>query len=707
MQAIDNKKYLFSWHAVCLPHDWEAKQTAVMQMPYNIYFIGFTLQDKKAKLQSITTFDVFDTLITRAVADPSAVYLLLGRRLSNLRLIRCTPEAFAHARMYAGRCAWRNAAGHEPTLAQVYGELRASLQLTAEQMTQLMNLELELESQLIRVVPDGKDRVQEARRKGHRVVFVSDMYVSSRFIKELLTKYSRWSEGDGIYVSCEHGKSKRSGGLFQELLKREDVVPSAVCHVGNDLKADIEAPKRMGFQVDPFLLANVNRYERILESHSFATEGLTSVMAGASRLARLNISATTPKEEALRDVAAGVIAPLLVGFTLWILHRAQKLGLKRLYFLSRDGQILLEIARTLRDRLNLDCELRYLYGSREAFSLPSIIEANEEELSQVCFGGFSSVRSLLSRAHIEPEEIEESLESIGLGENSWRQTLNADECRALYRLMLQDRSIKELILEKAAEHRALLIEYMQQEGMFDPIEWGIVDLGWRGTIQNALNRVLATEGRKVPIGLYFGVRHNSQSRPLDSREAYFFDERFGWGLLHIFPRYGLLRVLEAFCYADHGTVIDFKENCQKVQPVLKDKNNQQLMDWGLPLIRKTVGFFAENLLLDPNLVSLETDVRGATADTLKAFWLTPTTAEAMAFGGLPYDVGYGKSSYQLPFARRYQWKHVIGSFWSGNEGREHPAMWEEGSFALTPYPVRYALKGAIRLSRALMEHQRH
>ena len=102
--------------------------------------------------------------------------------------------------------------------------------------------------------------------------------------------------------------------LFKELLRRQGVSSKAVSHCGNDYKSDVMAARRVGLTPQPFLEGNLNRFEKILASYSLATEGLSSVMAGASRLARLKISASFAEEEALRDVAAGVAAPILVGF---------------------------------------------------------------------------------------------------------------------------------------------------------------------------------------------------------------------------------------------------------------------------------------------------------------------------------------------------------------------------------------------------------
>jgi len=88
----------------------------------------------------IASFDVFDTVLTRAVGSPSSVFLLLGRRLKNMSLIPCTPEAFGRARTEAGRRAHKNALtlNSLPTLRQIYAELGTALRLTEEQRDHLL-----------------------------------------------------------------------------------------------------------------------------------------------------------------------------------------------------------------------------------------------------------------------------------------------------------------------------------------------------------------------------------------------------------------------------------------------------------------------------------------------------------------------------------------------------------------------------------------
>ena len=54
--------------------------------------------------------------------------------------------------------------------------------------------------------------------------------------------------------------------------------------------------------------------------------------------------------------------PALAGYVLWVLERSFEMGLKRLYFISRDGEIMLEMAQRLLPAFWPDAtmELRYL-----------------------------------------------------------------------------------------------------------------------------------------------------------------------------------------------------------------------------------------------------------------------------------------------------------------------------------------------------------
>ena len=86
------------------------------------------------------------------------------------------------------------------------------------------------------------------------------------------------------------------------------------------------------------------RFEALLAA---AGGPLAPGFAAAAARARARVPAAAP-QAALRDVAAGVAAPMLVSYAAWILRDAARRGLARVYFLARDGQVLFEIARAAR-----------------------------------------------------------------------------------------------------------------------------------------------------------------------------------------------------------------------------------------------------------------------------------------------------------------------------------------------------------------------
>jgi FMN phosphatase YigB (HAD superfamily) len=652
----------------------------------------------------ISSFDVFDTVLTRVVGTPKAFFLLLGKQLAGQSLINCTPEAFVHARTTAEFRAYSNV-GEKYSLHQIYTEVAIALRLTDEQREKIMHIECALESELIRPIPIARDLIQTARKQGKRVIFVSDMYLPAEFIKEQLVRHSFWMDGDELYVSYEYGKSKATGELFRELLSREGVSPAKVSHYGNDFRVDVQGAKKVGLQVQHFSQGNLNRYEQKLESHSYATEGLSSAMAGASRLVRLQVPVSSSKEEALRDVAAGVVAPTLVGYVLWILQQAQLMGLKRLYFVSRDGQVLLEIARRLVGKLNFSCELRYIYGSRLSWNLPAVVSLDQQQALEMLkrpswiLDGTSnlSIQDFLARVSIAPQEIRDSLAAVGFKEEDWSRILSPQEVQALHPV-LDKREVSELILQKAVQKQQVLMKYLSQEGVLDSIPKGLVDVGWFGSSYDSLAALVNANGSTLDVGLFYGLKSNSKGNQSDSKKGYFFDQRTRTGFKDVLPELGIVP-LEMFCSADHGTVLGFMEEGDQVRPVFKEERNQRIIDWGLPLVRKAVYSFTENLLLDPNLVNPWADVREASADVLQSFWLNPSYTEAKAWGDFPWEAGHSENTNSL--AQSYSWINVAKSFLTArfayNQG-----LWFEGSIAQSSPPVQKGIQGFFRYRRLLL-----
>ena len=450
----------------------------------------------------------------------------------------------------------------------------------------------------------------------------------------------------------------------------------------------------------------LNRYEQVLESWASATGGLSSIMAAASRSARQAVAAPSPREEALRDVAASVAAPLLAGFVLWVLQRAQDADLKRLYFVSRDGQILLELARRLSPRLERSCELRYLYASRQAWWVPAASAAISHQLEPlVTETGHVSIRSILGRLSVEPEEIGEGLEELGFRESDWSHDLSP-RARQEMRAIIHDGVLRQIIERSTAPKRALLMRYLKQEGLLDGEDWALVDLGWRGTLQKALGVLLANASAGLPRGLYFGIMTTpflgiatpSLEASCGPMEAYLFDERSRRGTATIGPE--ATQMIEAFCTGTDGALIGYQADGEQVTPMLVTPVNRPALEAGLPLVRETICRFSEDLALRPGSVNSDADVRPATSAILKAFWRSPAPSAAAAWATFPFELNLARAE-STQLATRFSWSDVVDAFRTGVLGRRHWRPWVAGSLVITPAAVRLALRASTPAGRAL------
>jgi len=642
-------------------------------------------------MTAVASFDVFDTLLTRRVSPPDAVFLFVGQRIAARGTLPMSAEAFARARGEAEHRSRRLMGGGEPTLARVYDELAWMLELPSELTAEAMREELRVEEEVIVPVPGAVDRVADERRKGRRVAFASDMYLPGEFVACLLRRHGLMQDGDLCLVSCEEGVGKRTG-LFVRLAERCGIRPAQIHHTGNHLHIDVTPARALRMSATFYGDANSNRYEEILESHRWATGGATAVLAGASRLARLRVPAENDHLRTVRDVAASVAAPLLTSYVMWVLRRAAAAGIRRLYFVSRDGQILLTIASQLAPRIAPDCELRYLYGSRHAWHLPGLMEINENEQAWMFEPSeFVSVRSQLDRVGLDVAPHAQSLAASGFRAEGFDRKLTRDEQENLRHWVLSE-PVRRAILAEAVRRRGIVLDYLRQEGVFDPQPWGVVDVGWRGRLLRSLAGLAAAGGGRPPVGFYLGLTESRRSDDL-TRVAYLADRAVGHGLVE---EIRLLAIpVEVFCTADHGTVMGYEPAGDKIRPVLRESVNAVAERWGLPILQAAVKAFAEEIRNAPNGPSLQDDVRRSLVDVLQAFWHQPAPAEGEAWGRFRFEADQTGENCR-PLAFPYGFGHVPRAALGGEMPKPYMPFWVPGALASTSQWVRTALGAALR-----------
>ncbi|MCK4336699.1 MAG: HAD-IA family hydrolase, partial [Candidatus Aminicenantes bacterium] len=527
------------------------------------------------------------------------------------------------------------------TFANIYEILATEFRLPVPVRDTISNMEIELELSLVRPVPEILDALAFLHSLKKRVVFISDMYLPSKVIQDMLKKVGAFAPGDRIYVSNEYGKTKKTGKLFKHVLDSEGCSPDKILHVGDNLNADIRSAKKLGIQSLYFQNTHPNRYEKYIYKKNRLDDPACQIFTGASRAARLDCPFPAGREKVLYELGADVAAPILIQYIQWVLLDAQKHNIKRLYFLSRDGQILLEIAESLQKYIKTDIELRYLYASRLAWNFPAITELDEDSFNLFIYESpIISIEALSLKTGLDPHSIQKAMEDYSGRTISIHQILSKTNLSHLHQI-LKSPPFSETLLDLAAQKRSALISYLEQERIFDDHCSAVVDLGWKGSLQDALLKLINTTGKiqHCPIrGYYFGVGRLFQTHvpPQDILKSGFY-----YSPGHPQPPFPT-RILEVFTSGDHGLTLSYTRDKDGVWlPQLKEPRNRDVLDWGLQALRLGIRNFIKSIPRDAEIIFHRMNYYKASEHInylINRLTLHPTKEEIAALAKYPFNM---------------------------------------------------------------------
>jgi predicted HAD superfamily hydrolase len=626
----------------------------------------------------ISSFDVFDTVLTRCFAAPQDLFDSLGMNLLQKGLIFCSSTQFRISRVDAEQKARRFVRGKEVTLNDIYCKLRNLFAWSDEQVILAMRIEIELEKKSLRAVPSMSALIHKARLDSRCIWFLSDMYLPSSVISEVLQREGILQEEDRLIVSADSGVSKHEGSMYKQLIQKLGKAEYDWEHIGDNNHADYTMPKRFGIKAKLFTGAKLSHREVSLCKIPEGESVLKSRFAGAIRFARLQATYENPEAPLHLIKSSGNIAgPLVFAFVWWILRSSQDLKIERLYFVSRDGQILTRVAEALQKIWKFPTEIRYLYGSRQAWHLPGITSLENEHLKNWLFVSPDklTISKIFKRLGFSSSEIQE-IKTDFFDSNIDSNEINPERLLQT----LRKEALSKKILQKASEQRNLLETYLEQEKFFDGCKYAIVDVGWHGNMQRSLIQSIKAMGKSSELlGFYLGLFGSKVSG--QTQKMYpFYNTISG----RPFPSEAAT-MLELFLTGDHGSVVCYEENDGKVEPVLKAIKNDSALQWGLNHHQKAIVASAEELACRFPFNSSDLDLVAKLATkSFFNFFYNPLSVEAEIWRKLPFGSNQEDSIFYSLVPNLSKWEATMAI---GFPSLRPVGFWLEGSAALKQSPI--------------------
>jgi len=591
----------------------------------------------------LLTLDVFDTCLIRDFVSQESLWYSLGQEIANQ--FSCVPSAaeFVRLRGCAEVEARARGAGEDITLIAVYARIGADLGWTPEQQQRAVALEEDLEMRSLRLNPRADALL--AKASGVPVAYLTDTPHRGTFIRDCLDKHSL-PAGD-VLSSGDTGLRKGTGSLFREASKRFNVGRDQMLHIGNDLRSDAAGSARAGVPFAAFAEANPTRYELTLDSGTTESMSLLgAVLGGRGREFRLTKAGQ--HLPALVSIVSGVAGPTVFSAVAWTLLSAQRDRIETLYFVARDGELLLAVAKLLQEELGLAPEIdcRYLYGSRRSWHLPALSLASGSDVEAalrrlLVQSAKVTLRDLLSHLNLSADEtaavMARELASLPvdapLGDRL-TETIDA---------LARSSAFQSLALSRAKMAYEETVAYLRQERMFSGGRTGLVDIGWHGAASASLVAIAAAQGAEVLCYFAGGLcGQGSAVAPKDSR-AFLIDARGEEPEL----RKALVHLMESFCAGSGGSTLGYTETGGRWHPRLAPDGTNRAMAWGLRdfqvLVAEYVREACRGLVKLGRAVTLDEleAIRPVLVGNLSALWYSPTYPEAELWGSFPFEDDQG------------------------------------------------------------------
>lgn len=442
---------------------------------------------EKLSAYDIISFDIFDTLIFRPFSEPTDLFYFLGEKLGILNFKQLRMQAEQEARKH---CHKEN--GHyEITLADIWETLE---KLCGNVAANGMETEIQLEKQFCYANPFMKRVFEELQKQGKKILIVSDMYLPAAVLEEILLA-NGYSGYEKLYVSCEYGKNKAGGELY-ELVKQEN--PGRMVHIGDNPHSDVAMAKKAGIAAKHY--PNINRNSLLYRSYDM------SPMVGGAYRGIVNNKLYSGMEVYSQEYEYGFIygGLFVTGYCAFIHEYCRNHQVDKVLFLSRDGDILKQVYDMLYPEENTE----YVYWSRRAATKLMAGEDRYDYFRRFLYHKVN--QSITVKSILASMELEFLLERLPKG-LFWEDELTDRNVDSLKEFLEQYWS--EVQNAYSGEQKAA--EQYYRKVLADCRHVAAVDIGWAGSGAVALNH-LAQNVWKIPCeitGLLAGTNTVYNAEP--------------------------------------------------------------------------------------------------------------------------------------------------------------------------------------------------
>lgn len=504
----------------------------------------------------IVAYDFFDTIVHRK-CHPEVILFRWAKECSRYFKFAITAEEIYYIRKSKGEIKKRGKEElrYSELIAEVYREICYKIKSQDDQDGRVdflqFSYEMELEIEINNIFLD-EERIHEIIdffRHGKEIIIISDFYQGENFFREVLSKLDIDEFISKIYVSSEYGKRKSSGELYRYVYQDMHCMPEEIMMCGDNYISDYINPKKLGYKTRFLNYKDNNKiysYREIRDVYKIQSH-------------------RKPRNNPINGYAAEILF-----FISKLYEELIKNGFEEVLFCSREGQYM----KLLFDTYQTSCfyckkiKSEYFYISRRAALIPALRDIKCENFDMV-FRQFHeiTVKDFMKNIGFELEFILKYCTEQGIDLDDIITLKQNDK------IILQMKKSQSFVTEYdriRLGQKSLFCKYITSICSNEK-KIALVDVGWKGTIQDCIRRILPSDTHVVGYYLGFKSREYGCENPNDKKGILFSDypvKSLNYAILeHKFMFY------EVIFAADHGPVIGYKTGKESEDVVPYIRNN--------------------------------------------------------------------------------------------------------------------------------------
>ena len=467
---------------------------------------------------NVISFDIFDTLVSRIVYRPKDLFSLMQSKISTMDCMLNYSEIidnFTEIRIQSesdARIFKSEKYGGEPEIliSDIYNEIvRKVPTLTQPIVDLLIDLEIECEKIVLYKCPRGEELFKKASLSGAKVLLISDMYLPSKTLCDILRSCGYQLDNVEVFSSGEEGYSKHSGALYPVVAKKLSLDKTRWIHIGDNPHADITNAEKFGIKS---MLATWSEY-----SHERSYHWKSKDVVGESLYRSTELKQTSGfYDNPLSEIGFKVFGPLLLGYISWLANQLKNHKIDKALFLARDAHLINKIYNKYFSIESIESE--YIYLSRASTYMLGITDWPMHRIWHL-FGGKNkkSIKKILSVVGLDAKNHLSDIHNVGFPDENYIP-IRGEENKVYWLI----NKLFQQILLKNTDNREQFSDYFKK-ACADKKNIALIDVGWMGNIQSVFARSLGDQWAEKNItGFYMATFEGAN----DNKSLY--NNMMGW-----------------------------------------------------------------------------------------------------------------------------------------------------------------------------------